>query len=356
MDVDVLEGLIETSAQHDARKHDHTADAQALRFDGDAKLLVPPTLMGYLPPLVMTEWADRQLYAKLGPVVFGRGSSKALPYDYLSALEPDLRADVLNRHLTAAGDRRWLVRGYDASARAVLDSGYPIVSNTELLEALEGLIKHERGKFPGLQFVRPSVTADDLNVKIVWRNVDPDGAGGNPPFGLGCYLGNGEIGNRRIRLWPLVQKHSCTNSIIVDHDEGLTLTHRGSLAGIMVLIKAAMGRVFRASAEALDRLILAESERIEDLSDVLDGLSVKYGWRDEVRDAVAFGMEGRQTRAGLVGGITYAAHAVFDDPNEQADMEVLGGRVLMADGGLFAAAVRLAREQRLVGAAAALRA
>jgi len=98
--------------------------------------------------------------------------------------------------------------------------------------------------------------------------------------------------------------------------------------------------------------VMAKGLVKKEIDDLL-ARSINYGY---ALKAVAFGMEGRQTRAGLVGGITYAAHAVFDDPNEQADMEVLGGRVLMADGGLFAAAVRLAREQRLVGAAAALRA
>lgn len=350
--MNILEGLITQSAEHDAQKHDHTAEARDLWFDEAARLSVPPTLMGRMLPLEMTEWASRQLYSKLGPVVFGRGSSKALPYDYLTALDPDMRADVLNRHLRAAADRRWLVRGYGETTRAVLDGNYPIVSNTELLEAMEGLIKHERGRFEGLTLVRPSVTADDLNLKIVWRNVDVGGhggwGGGSAPYGLGCYLGNGEIGNRRIRLWPLVQKHSCTNSIIVDHDEGLTLTHRGSLAGIMVLIKAALGRVFQASAETLDRLIMAEAERIPDLSDTLDGLSLKYGWSTEVRDAVAFGMEGQQTRAGLVAGVSYAAHAALDDPNAQADMEVLGGRILMADSSLFGRAAVMARQARML--------
>jgi hypothetical protein len=43
------------------------------------------------------------------------------------------------------------------------------------------------------------------------------------------------------------------------------------------------------------------------------------------------GSEGRKTRAGIVHGITYAAHADFENPNDIMDMEILGGHYLYAD-------------------------
>ena len=339
----LLADMIDRSHDYERAKADFEAVAPSIWYDRQARMN-----LSELPiPLEPTEWASRQLYSKLGPVVYGRGKGKPLPFDYLHALPPHLRATVLNDHLQAARDKEWLVRTYGTRVRAVLDSNYPIVKNIDLLKAMDALIDAEEGRFPGMQLVRPSVTPDDLNLKIIWRNVEGR-AGRNgqdgPPYGIGCYLGHGEIGNRKLRLLPQVQVHSCTNSIMLDTaDESLVLAHRGSLASIMVLLKAALGRILRSSAELLDRLILAETERIEDMSAVLDGLALEYGWSADVSKAVAFGTGGRQTRAGLVGGVTYAAHAALEDPNDQADMEVLGGRILVADWSLFGRVAELAR-------------
>lgn len=344
----LLADLIDRSEDFDRTKVDFKIEAPGMWYDRQARMN-----LSELPiPLEPTEWASRQLYAKLGPIVYGRGKGKPLPFDYLHALPAQLRATVLNDHLQAARDKQWLVRAYGTRARAVLDGDYPIVSNTELLQAMDALIDAEDGRFPGMQLVRPSVTPDDLNLKIVWRNVDGrPGHNGQDrsPYGIGVYLGHGEVGNRKLRLLPQVQVHSCTNSVMLDTDsESLVLSHRGSLASIMVLLKAALGRVLRSSAQLLDRLILAENERIEDMSAVLDGLALEYGWSADVSKAVAFGTGGRKTRAGLVSGVTYAAHTVFEDPNDQADMEVLGGRILVADWSLFGRAAEMARlTQRL---------
>jgi hypothetical protein len=47
--------------------------------------------------------------------------------------------------------------------------------------------------------------------------------------------------------------------------------------------------------------------------------------------SVFAGSEGRKTRAGIVHGITYAAHAELENPNDIMDMEILGGHYLYAD-------------------------
>lgn len=342
----LLDELIDRSEDYDRTKADFQTAAPGIWYDRQAHMNLAEVARSLEP----TEWAARQLYTKLGPVVYGRGKGKPLPYDYLHAMPEHLRATVLNDHLQAARGKEWLVRTFGTRARAVLDSNYPVVSNTELLQAMDLLISAEDDRFPGMQLVRPAVTPDDLNLKIVWRNVyGRPGQNGqdSPPYGIGCYLGHGEIGNRKLRLLPQVQVHSCTNSVMLDTaSESLVLSHRGSLASIMVLLKAALGRVLRSSADLLDRLIMAEGEKIEDMSSVLDGLALEYGWSADVSQAVAFGTGGRKTRAGLVSGVTYAAHTAIEDPNDQADMEVLGGRILVADWSLFGRAAEMARLAR----------
>lgn len=336
--MEVIKQLFEQSSQQDLHKHDHIAFASQLEFGEDGRLRVPRTFAGEIQPLEPTEWAWGQLFSKLGPTVFGRGSHKTLPSDYLLAIPRDLLATNLNTHLQKT-NRKWMVRAYDNRARAVLDHRYPTIQNTELLEIINTMLDDNAANFPDLKVVRPSVSPDDLNIKTVWKDIQ----GRN--YGIGVYVGNGEVGNRRLRVLPLIQRHSCTNSIISDTENGLSLVHRGSSAAMRVQLKAAFSNIFHASAELVERMIEAEEERIPDFADVIQGLSVQYGWSEDVTSSVLIGTENQQTRAGIVNGISWAAHDAVQDANGQADLEVLAGRILVSPNSLFSRMVHVANSK-----------
>lgn len=336
--MNAITDYLNKSGEYDQHKADYSEFARNLKFDEQSDLIIPPQMFGAVPPLSPTVWAWGQIFSKLGPAVFGKGASKSLPSDYLLAIPPDLRSVNLNRHLQNANGSAWLVRGYDQQARAVLSDGYSIIGNTELLEVLEGVV--EQNKTTDFRLSRPSVTADDLNIRTIWK----DTKGGN--YGIGVYIGNGEIGNRRLRIYPLIQRHSCENSIIIEHDKGIEFVHRGSKITKMVLIKSVIAELFGVAAEILEKMIAAESEQIPDFTTVLDGLAVRYGWDENTRMTIAVGTEGSQTRAGLVNGVTYAAHVIPNiTPNDSADMEILGGRILLAPDSLFRQAVYAVKSQ-----------
>jgi hypothetical protein len=319
----------DVSSNHDTHKADYTEAAGSLHFDTQARLIVPDQLFGEVPPLTPTTWAWNQLFTKLGPTVYGKGTQKVLPSDYLLSIPPQLLATNLNDHLTRINGAVWLVRSYDDSCRAVLSDGFTTIGNTEILDILAGVV--EQNQTPDFQLIRPSVQADEINIKSVWKNINKRGG----DYGIGVYLGNGEIGNRKLRIYPMVQRHSCTNSIIVEHDKGIEFVHRGNKFTKMVQIKSVIAELFGLAAEVLEKMIAAEAEAIPHFTDVLAGLSVQYGWDDETYATVAMGTEGRDTRAGLVNGITYAAHAIEREPSAQADMEIIGGRILLAPDSLF---------------------
>ncbi len=319
--MDELHKLIEQSTGYDALKHDYTEYPRAIRFTGEALLELPQTAFGAVKPLKPTEWAWRQMFAKLGPTVYGRGSSKSLPADYLLAVPPDMLAGNLNRHIQNTNGSRWMIRGYGEQCRAVLSDSYARVDNTRLLETLDQIVTREGVQ--GVRLVRPDLGPDDLNLKTVWRD---DRGGG---YGIGVYLGNGETGNRKLRIYPMIQRHACTNSIVVQHEEGIEMIHLGSRGSIMTIVKAVLGRILKIAAEKLDQMIEAEYEQVEDLNAVLNGIAKRYSLSEPVLDNMKTGSENNRSRAGVVNAISYAAWATPGlSGNERADLEILAGEFL----------------------------
>lgn len=337
-----LSQILEQAYAFDQDKADFNGQPAAFKFNEKADMQVPGTLFGGVPPMPMSEWATRQLFQKLGSAVFGKGSNKSLPYDYMMALLPEHRAYLLNQHVKTvpAESDNWFVRSYQSTVRAVLSKGYTNIGNTELLELADQVIKQNPSA--ELTLVRPHLTPNTLHLKVVWKNVN---VGKDGDYGLGVYIGNGEIGNRRLSIFPMIQRHSCTNSIIIDSDRGAEFIHRGSRESKMVILRATIAEVFPVAAEWLNKMILADGEKIPHFSDVIAGLAKEYGWSDRAAMNVAVGTEAHETRAGLVNGITYAAHSSELSSDDQADMEILGGRILAAPDSLFAQAIQTAKKR-----------
>ena len=86
--------------------------------------------------VALTDHATTQLYDKLGPAHYGKGSNKSLPSEYLAKFPPAMRADILNWTLERSPST-WKVRLYEDTCRAVLDGDYPRVWNTEVLRQLD---------------------------------------------------------------------------------------------------------------------------------------------------------------------------------------------------------------------------
>ena len=334
--VSPVDQFLDRSLEFDQHKADFVKPAQVCQFDETSRLTMPADMFGLAAsaiPLLPTDWAWRQIFAKLGSTVFGSGTNKVLPFDYLLALKPELRAYVLNEHLGRASGE-WMIRAYGDTCRAVLSSQYAPIGNSEVLDILRAISTSTSQPY---SLTRSSeVTPDSLNVRIIWKNVTtPQDRGGNSDWGIGTYIGNGETGNRKLRVLPLIQRGSCQNSIIVNKElGGIELMHRGSVSTKRVLMKSTLMEVLPFAAELLERMIEADDQEIPDFADVLKGLTKQYGWSDETATNVAMGTEGKDTRAGLVNGVTFAAHSIAD-PDERTDLEMLGGALLMASDSLF---------------------
>ena len=342
--------LIATSTRYDQSKTDFRVAARDLHFDPDAHLVVLAPPLPYddgtfarerlrflsKPPVgcvaAMTDHATAQLYDKLGPAHYGKGSAKSLPSDYLSKFPAERRADILNWTL-ARSPARWKVRLYEDTCRAVLDGDYPRVWNSEVLRQLERVLR-DRSGLDGLQLDRPFVSPDECFLRLWW-----DGAGtGN--YRIGALFGNSEIGTRKFTGVPMIRRTSCANSIVVGDVSALTgqkagfqLVHyRGASAeAMMTQFYAQLPALLNASAALINKMIEAEDVLIPDFRQVLDGLMIEHGWKKDFLEVVDAGTEGQRTLAGLVNGITYAAHVHADTSNPAAlELETLAGNYLLA--------------------------
>ncbi len=358
----MLHTLIAKSQAADRTKYDYAAFARHLHFNPSAQMSLGPEIAYELGERVarpLSEHATRQLFAKLGPAVFGKGSNKILPFDYLSAIPQDLLAQNLNRHLVNGNGSKYLVRCTGSgdeergTVRAILDANYPggadehgDFENTQYLKVVQSFIDEQPDNYPDLKLVRPYVGADEIGIKISWRDVNPlrDDKGGS--YGIGTFIGNSEIGTGKLKILPFVQRTTCENSIIYTRDSGIELIHRGSFAAIRTQFKAAIGKALHAAADVLDKFIEAEYEQIPDFDAVLSGLALQHGWSEPVKVSVAVGTEGKQTRAGIVNGVTYAAHSSsIIEPLKQIEMEMLGGELLMVPARDFEQAANFARRR-----------
>ncbi len=339
-----VQNLLEMSVEQDGHKSDYnTHPTRGISFDQNSVMQVTAGGLWETSTVALqpNDWAWRQMFSKLSASVYGKGVNKTLPADYLLALRPDLRAHVLNDHLHNYPNGEWFIRAYDDTCRAILSNQYASIPNTELLAILDKITNET--KAPSHLTKSSSVTPDSLNVRIIWKDVQrPDNGRGNGGWGIGVAITNGETGQRKLRGMPLLQRHSCDNSIIVDTNTmGFEFSHRGSVTTKMLVVKSAMQEILPFSANLLETMIAADEQHIPDFTDVLNGLAIQYGWDEKTCTAVACGTEGRDTRAAIVNGVTFAAHSI-ESPDERMDMEILGGKILVAPDSIFGQAARVA--------------
>lgn len=330
--------LLDLSREQDTHKADYKAPAQAFRFDENSRI-VPSEGQYSVSPLAPTRWAWSQIFSKLGPVVLK--GSRSLPGDYLLALKPHQRAALLNDHIGET-NQKWYVRSFDDTCRAVLSDKYTPVSNTELLDIVD---KIAAGTTQTHSLTRDSgVSPDSLNLRIIWKDVNKgDDSRGNGQWGIGVGVTNGETGNRRGGIYPLIKRHSCDNSILFDL-EGQTyeFLHLGSLHAKLANVKAAIGNALPFAAELLDQLIQADAIAIPNIDEVIAGICAERGWDQKTQIRIAQGTEGQATKLGLVNGITFAAHEV-ENPDEKTDFQLFGGAILLSPDSVFHSYARVGR-------------
>lgn len=331
----MLDQLIEKSKGFDSEKRDFgpVAPANSICFVGDfdtLSLIAGPELWEDEVCLGLTDHAAGQVCGRLGPAAFP-GRTKPLPREYLfDACPGGMAAEQLNHWIDVSGDlyptREWFIRAYRDSCRAVLTNRYATVDVTETLEWVKGALDSRNSDQP-VTLYNPVVTPDILHLKVIFQEVDTGGNNGH--YGIGGYITTGEIGNRRLGVFPLIQRISCANSIVVQKSEfAWEHVHTGNRAVLRHLLSSAIYQVLEGSVESLDRLLKAQGEEIPDFAEHVDDLAKKMGWTTVVKDQVLIGTEGQETLFGLINGVSATARDT-EDAEDRVAMELFAGELLM---------------------------
>ena len=317
----MLDKLIEQSKEYDSRKSDYRVEASELHFEPDGSLHLNAPFG--VVPLTPTTNAYNQVFDRLGEVIYG----SPLPRNHMLRIPKELMSYDLN-YLMPKMDQRnrvpWLIRGYESTARAALTTSYAQVDNTRVMQVVDDAVKH--GTFKIQEIHRPDVNPDSIHLRVTATNLNT----GDGPYGLGAYIRNDEIGGGRVEVKPYIKRGKCDNTIIFPEDANYTSrVHRGSVQAILSQMYFSLQDAFKLSATWLQRLLDADRKQLPDFEKVIESIASKHGWGTEIKEAIAFGAEGRDTVAGLVHGISYVAHAKLEG-DARIEAEELAGQFLKA--------------------------
>lgn len=320
----MLDQLIEKSMEYDTHKSDY-GPAETAKFsfhDELAHLMYTEELFQGAVGLKMDDWSLGQVCQRLGVTAYGR--ARSLPKDYLMACPNYMRAEQLN-HWLQKTDKRWFVRAYDDICRAVLSDRYTPIGVTDTLQYIKEAVDSKMGG-ESLEITSHHVGEDVLHIKLIFRTVNTNGSDGK--YGIGGYITTGEIGNRRLGVYPLIQRHSCSNSIMIPSDEwSWQSRHVGSTHVMKQLFVAAIFNVLEGSVNALERLLDEQQHSLDNFPDFIDKLVKRKGWTVQTRDAILVGSEGHENLFGVIQGISAAAKAETDS-TAQANMQLVAGSYL----------------------------
>lgn len=301
-----LQDMLAKSTQYDSEKTDFLVPLEDVTFT-EKGVAVKEALFGSTNEMEMTDWALGQACDKLGPP----------PRKYMEACPGDLRAYNLNHWKTEKKPNGgWLVRSYKDKARAILSKDYSVLGNSDVLETMLDVM----GDTP-YQPVQPHIDPDTVHVKIKVTGTSD----GN--YGQGVYIGNGEIGNYKLRVLPFIQRTACTNSIVWKGG-GIELRHwRIGRIDLVYTLKRFMGEALNRTREMMDRILEAELETIPNFADYVKFFCKDNGVSEVGYGLVMAGTEGRADRMALVNGLTYYAHEQ-ENYDTQIRMETLGADLL----------------------------
>lgn len=359
-----LDKLVSISEKFDKKKVDLEGAPSALKVTIKGKMNFIKTgveFFGKLPVaeavtgLHLEQNALRQLLSRVSVPYFGKGTNMGMDgADWETMLNkyPAQFAVILNDLLPQIENKGLLVRTEGKAIRAILTDRYGIVDNTQVLNAVREILVQTAPDLKDLRIVNSHIDRDRLDLRVVFsepkvtnpeivsqgatRQYDPRD---NRPYGLGVFVTNEETGRGGLAVKSLIWRGQCTNSIIVNTQQSITVRHIGQPDVLIGRLQQAFADALPVAAQTLNRIYEVSNKALPNLTDVLSGLSKQYGWGDDTIKQVLIGTEGQETVMGLVNGVSFAAQKL-DSSAERVDMETQAGIILVAPDSLFARAAQ----------------
>ena len=322
-----LARLYERSAEYDLGKEDVAAHVGDVRFTSGG-IAIHESLLAAKANYGMTGWATGQACNKLGPpdMKYIRqcpGWLRAVNFEYWRERLPQ--------------DRKWFVRLYGDDCRALLSDRYTPFASTQMLEWVMECIGNQ-------ETVEPYLDPHTMHVKVLW----PGEKFGEETYRVGAYIGNGEIGNRLIRVLPAIQTSSCLNSLIIREinmaeGEGCVIRHIDKTnKWLEASVKYALAGVFQCAEERREEIAQAMLDELPDFSGIVEKFGSRKGLSDDIQDNILIGSERKMTRMGFINGLTWAA-GQQNDHELMVDMQGWAGSILVDRNSLFGKAAEMAQ-------------
>lgn len=317
-----IDDLLTKNAEYDAFKRDYEIPSTHLWLDHTGVFGLSDGERRIVTLAHIEDGALKQMCARYGNAFMGG----AIPFQYARSLidqHPDLYRHILDNHARDYGKNIFL-RTYADGIRAVMSDRFTHIDNKDVLGMLKTYLDDKGGG--NYTLVRPYIGRDGMNVRIMVKSVMPPDT--DSPYGLGCVIRTGEIGNTSPQVLPFIQRHSCTNSTVWV-DGGITLRQQGQRDSKLMVIAGAIGEAIQSSVNVVKRMLAARYEALPTLASVIGNICEEEGWGEEVKFGIIQGTERQDTVAGLVNGLTAAAHHPELDAETAISMEMLGGKLLM---------------------------
>ncbi len=265
-------------------------------------------------PFDVTDWAEGQLYGKLG-----------LPAQYFKKVRneaPDLFMGHFN-HWAAKSNGATRIRtrinpgSHDGIIRGVVSDKYSILDNDNVMDALEGILKGRENDFQIETFFM-----DDKRMHLRLTYLDLARPLGKLPDGspdhmrIGADIINSEVGASSFNLTKMIWRLICENglrgwdkedSFVQRHIHLRPVEFRGRVAHAMV-------NQLHAGREFLEELQKTQEQQIENPFAVIGKLAEEGGFSRTFTDTAKQEFEGDNTAYGVINSFTRAAREL---PNER---------------------------------------
>lgn len=327
-----ISDLIARNALYDAKKRDITTRPSQIQLRPEGGFSIDGQ-----GSFTMEPHALRQAAQRLGLPFFESALSAKDTEAYISRFpqhfSPIWQSLSEGYEATGKGNREVLARTYnETSVRAYMSDKFTAINNADMLGILQDYLDTaNKGQY---KLVRPFVGRDGMTVDVIFpndgggysfkpQNDNGDGSG----YGFGVRIQTGEIGNISARVAPLLQRHSCTNSIVAT-DKGITVKQNGNKDVKLQLLITAIGDTLNANVEMINRMISARNMKLPQIASIISKMVEKEGWGEEVQMKLSYGTENHESFWGLINGITYAAHAAEMPAEQSIEMEQFAGAML----------------------------
>lgn len=299
-----IQSFIERSEKYDTGKSDYLVNANEIAYSTDMNIVIPVDApIKANMELEIEPFALSQICQKLGP-----------PVPSYIAKCPGWLAAINLAYWQKRVDGRWFIRTHKDHARAVLSEHYVPIANTMVLLLVQDIldIPYRMDGYLG---------RDTLHLKLVVADTR------DTNYGIGCYIGNGEIGTRQLRVAPFIKRTVCDNSIIFQRHGFAHKHYRVSTAYLREAVREYVGRAIGIAGDILENVVKVEMDDIPNASSVVTSICKRRGYSNVVRDAIFAGAGGDRSLFGLSMGLSYAAHAIQMPYDDRIDMEILAGEV-----------------------------